>query len=203
MYLTARLVSVCRDGMNAAANPVPALVVMGVSGCGKSTLGASLARTLGWVYVEGDDLHPARNVALMAAGTPLTDADRADWLENLSQRLAGLVAQQQGVVATCSALKRSYRDQLRAGVPGLLFVYLHGPQALLAQRLAERKGHYMPASLLQSQLDILQPPQTDEGALAFDISPEAGHLLGAVLTALRERMPQGLAMTAVDHRAVG
>lgn len=176
--------------MSPAANPVPAIVVMGVSGCGKSTVGRAVAQALGWPYIEGDDLHPARNVALMAAGTPLTDADREGWLAAVGRSMAAQVAPPLGVVAACSALKRSYRDQLRAAVPGALFVHLHGPQPLLAQRLAQRKGHYMPASLLQSQLDTLQPPGPDEAALQLDISPGPERLVDSVLAALHLKPAQ-------------
>ena len=150
-----------------AATPPPRIVVMGVSGCGKSTVGRLLAQSLALPYIEGDDLHPARNVALMAAGTPLTDADRMVWLQAVAERLAD---SPQGVVASCSALKRSYRDLLRAAAPDLRLVHLHGDAALLASRMQSRPGHYMPASLLQSQLDTLEPPGTDEAAITFDIA---------------------------------
>ena len=144
------------------------VVVMGVSGCGKSTVGRLLAQGLGLRYIEGDALHPPHHVALMAAGTPLTDADRRGWLEAIAEQLAA--AYDTGVVATCSALKRSYRDVLRAAAPDLRFVHLHGSPELLAQRLQARSGHYMPASLLQSQLDTLEPPGADEAAITFDIA---------------------------------
>ncbi len=170
--------------MDRPANPVPAIVVMGVSGCGKSTVGRALAGALGLLYVEGDDLHPPRNVALMAAGTPLTDADRHGWLAAVGRSMADGVAQGPGVVVACSALKRVYRDQLRTAVPGALFVHLQGPQPLLAQRLAARTGHYMPPSLLQSQLDTLEPPGPDEAALQFDISPGPERIVVSVLAAI-------------------
>ena len=147
------------------------VVVMGVSGCGKSTVGRALAEALGVRYIEGDEWHPPQNVARMAAGVPLTDADREGWLRALGRELA---ASRDGAVASCSALKRSYRDLLRAAVPGLRWVYLSGERELLAARLATRQDHYMPASLLQSQLDTLEPPQPDEGAveIGIDASPE-------------------------------
>ena len=146
------------------------VVVMGVSGCGKSTLGRALAERLAVNFVEGDALHPERNVAKMAAGTPLTDADRHGWLQAVAEQLNNPTAAAQGVVASCSALKRNYRDLLRAGAPDLRFVFLHGDPALLAARLAGRSGHYMPPSLLQSQLDTLEPPAADEAAIALDIA---------------------------------
>lgn len=143
------------------------VVVMGVSGCGKSTVGRLLAQTLGLPFIEGDDLHPPRNVALMASGTPLTDEDRASWLQAVGRALAD---QPEGAVASCSALRRSYRDRLREAVPGLCFVHLRGARPLLEQRLGQRQGHYMPASLLDSQLRTLESPAADEQVLEFDIT---------------------------------
>lgn len=142
------------------------VVVMGVSGCGKTTVGQGLAAALGLPFIEGDDLHPPANVARMAAGIPLTDADREGWLQSIG---AALAAEPRGAVASCSALKRAYRDRLRAAVPGLRLVHLHGAPALLAERLALRRGHYMPPSLLQSQLDTLELPGADEHAIVLDI----------------------------------
>jgi gluconokinase len=151
------------------------VVVMGVSGCGKSTVGRQLAAALGAGYVEGDAFHPPENVARMAAGIALTDADRHGWLEALAGQLAAAQATGRQLVLACSALKRSYRDVLRRGAPDLLFVHLTGSRELLAQRLAARCGHYMPASLLDSQLATLEPPGPDENARSFDAarSPEA------------------------------
>lgn len=146
----------------------PCLVVMGVSGCGKSTVGQALAHALGLTFVEGDQLHPPRNVALMASGVPLTDADREGWLHAVGQALGAPEAGRGGVVVSCSALKRSYRDLLRAHAPGLRFIHLQADPVLLARRLALRKDHYMPASLLQSQLDTLEPPHVDERAIVLD-----------------------------------
>lgn len=154
------------------------VVVMGVSGSGKSTVGAMLAGAAGLRFIEGDDLHPPRNVALMAAGTPLTDDDRSDWLDAVAQALA--TAGTPGVVVSCSALKRSYRDRLRAAAPGLRLVYLHGDAATLAARLSRRVHAYMPASLLQSQLDILEPPQPDEAALVFPINDDPANIVARV-----------------------
>ena len=148
----------------------PCVVVMGVSGCGKSSVGRALAAAMGLPFVEGDELHPPRNVAKMSAGTPLTDDDRRDWLNTLAEVLAGAVARGHGVVVSCSALKRAYRDQLRRGAPALRLVYLHGAPELLAARLAARPDHYMPASLLQSQLDTLEPPRADERPVELDIA---------------------------------
>ena len=163
----------------------PALVVvMGVSGCGKSTVGRALAEALGLRFIEGDEWHPPRNVALMAAGTPLTDDDRRDWLQALAGQLASAAAQGQGLVLSCSALKRSYREQLRSSAPGLRFVHLHGSPDLLAARMATRPGHYMPPSLLPSQLDTLEPPAADEQPISLDIALPPEALVAAALVQL-------------------
>ena len=161
----------------------PVIVVMGVSGCGKSTLGQALAEALGVPYIEGDALHPPRNVALMAAGTPLTDADRAGWLDVIGERLAQ--AGDQGAVVACSALRRIYRDRLRAASPGLRLVHLHGDPALLAERIGQRTGHYMPPALLPSQLQTLEPPDPDEAAITLDIAQPPEALVRRALQALR------------------
>lgn len=155
---------------------------MGVSGCGKSTVGRRLADELRVPFIEGDDLHPPRNVALMAAGTPLTDDDRRDWLQALAAALTAAV--KHGLVISCSALKRSYRDRLRAGAPGLRFVYLHGSPELLAARLRARADHYMPPSLLPSQLEALEPPSADEDPIALDITAP----IEAIVAAARRQL---------------
>jgi carbohydrate kinase (thermoresistant glucokinase family) len=159
-----------------AVAPAPRVVVMGVSGCGKSTVGRALAARLGVNFVEGDALHSDRNVARMAAGIPLTDADRHGWLQAVAEQISNPTAAARGVVASCSALKRIYRDLLRAGAPDLRFVFLHGDPALLAARLAARTGHYMPASLLHSQLQTLEPPGDDEAPIRLDIEAPAERL---------------------------
>ena len=146
-------------------------IVMGVSGSGKTTIGARLARALGSEFVEGDDLHPPENVKRMTAGIPLTDDDRRGWLLAIAARLREAKRARIGLVVSCSALKRSYRDLLRSvGETEVRFVYLAGSRALLAERLAQRRGHFMPPSLLESQLSILEEPSPDEGAWVCDIS---------------------------------
>ena len=151
------------------------VVVMGVSGCGKTTIASSLAQSLGWAFIEGDAFHPPENVQLMAHGIALTDADRALWLERLALELKEQAHANAGVVLACSALKKSYRDVLRRGWPEALFLYLHGSADLIGQRLSALKGHYMPSSLLQSQMDTLEPPGHTERAWRYGIdqSPQA------------------------------
>ena len=162
------------------------VVVMGVSGCGKSTVGAQLAAALGYEFLEGDSLHSARNIARMAAGIALTDADRQEWLQLLSKRLAQASREQRGLVVSCSALKRGYRDILRCGAPDLMFVHLTGDEALLMARTAHRPHHYMPASLLASQLKILEPPGPAERAMTFDVGQAPEAIVQAVLDALAQ-----------------
>lgn len=164
---------------------LPKVVVMGVCGCGKTTLGRALADALGVPYVEGDELHSPSNVARMAAGIALTDDDRQGWLRDVATRLASDDAARRGVVVACSALKRSYRDLLRRAAPDLRLVHLHGEPALLEQRLAGRQGHYMPAALLQSQLQTLEPPHDDEAAVVLDIAAPPQELVREALRALR------------------
>lgn len=147
------------------------IILMGVSGCGKTTVGRLLAERLGWEFLDGDNFHPPDNVTKMSRGTPLTDADRAGWLD----RLAGLITEslQQGrsVVLACSALKQSYRDRLTVSPGSVRFVYLKGSRELIGSRLLERAGHFMPPGLLESQFKDLEEPGN---ALVVDIrlSPE-------------------------------
>ena len=157
-------------------------VVMGVSGSGKSLIGAAFARALGVDFVEGDQYHPAENVRRMEAGIPLTDKDRETWLRSLAGRLREARDAGNGLVIACSALKRSYRDVLRAEAKDLRFVFLKGQRGLIAERLASRRGHFMPASLLESQLDTLEEPSPDENAWVCDIT-ESPEILVATLVA--------------------
>jgi gluconokinase len=145
-------------------------VVMGVSGSGKSLIGASFARAFGVDFVEGDDFHPLENVERMTSGIPLADDDRLGWLRALAERLGEARRAGTGLVLTCSALKRSYRDLLRADAGDLQLIYLRGPRELLAERLAGRRGHFMPPSLLESQLTTLQEPSPDERAWVCDVA---------------------------------
>jgi gluconokinase len=152
-----------------------ALVVMGAAGAGKSRIGAALAKALAVPFVEGDTFHSPENITRMKAGTPLTDDNRQGWLEALAQELHAAREASHGVVLTCSALKRRYRDLLRGGDPTVHFIFLDGSAALLRERLNARSGHYMPASLIESQLEALEPPHADEQAWTMSASaaPEA------------------------------
>lgn len=146
----------------------PSVVVMGVSAAGKSTVSLLLAERLGTDFLDADDLHPASNRAKMTAGTPLTDEDRMPWLDRVGEELA--LRESSGAVIACSALRRIYRDRIRARVPGAVFVHLHGSDSLLAERANGRTDHFMPASLLRSQLDTLEPLATDEAGVTVDVA---------------------------------
>ncbi|WP_317205851.1 gluconokinase [Janthinobacterium sp.] len=156
-------------------------VVMGVSGCGKSSIGQLLATALGAPYLEGDLYHPPENVAKMAAGIPLDDADRAGWLARLQAEIAAARAAGGALVLSCSALKRPYRDLLRGADPELAFVHLDGARALIAARMQARPNHYMPLSLLDSQLRDLQALQPDERGIRLDIGKEPQALIADIL----------------------
>lgn len=159
------------------------VVVMGVAGTGKTTIGPLLAAALGVPYAEGDDFHPPANIAKMSAGTPLDDADRLPWLDAIGQ-WAHSRAELGGVVSS-SALKRSYRDRLRAAAPDAVFLHLTGDRALIEQRMAERKGHFMPTALLDSQFATLQPLGDDEAGIAVDVSGTPEEITEHAVAALR------------------
>jgi gluconokinase len=141
---------------------------MGVAGAGKTLIGSRLARTLGVEFVEGDEYHPAANVAKMAAGIALTDDDRRGWLDALSARIAAARREERGLVVAASVLKREYRDVFRAADGAVQFILLTAPRPVIAGRLEHRTGHYMPPSLLDSQLAILEHPDADERAWVYD-----------------------------------
>ncbi len=161
------------------------LVLMGVSGCGKTTVGAQLAAHLGWPMLEGDDLHPPANIAKMAAGTPLTDADRWPWLHAIAARIAAWRAAGRSGIVTCSALKRAYRDILVAGHPDVRVVYLQGDKALIQARLAGRHGHFMPPALLDSQFAALESPTAEERPIVVHVGPPAAAIVAEILDTLR------------------
>ena len=157
---------------------------MGVAGCGKSAVGKALAAAEGAVFVEGDRLHPPENVARMASGEPLTDQLREGWLDAIGERIADLTGSGQGVVAACSALKRSYRERLRGFRRDIVFVYLEIDPATAKRRVDARKGHFMPASLVDSQFAILEPPGADEQALTVDAKLPVADIVTAVASLL-------------------
>jgi gluconokinase len=164
--------------------PKPVLVVTGVSGAGKSTLGAALAARLGWTFQEGDDLHPPANIAKMSGGVPLADADRAPWLAAVGGWIDRCFAEGGGGVITCSALKAAYRRTLTKGRSAVGLVYLEGSQAVIAERVAYRAGHFMPASLIDSQFADLEPPTPGEGAIVVAADWPIADQVEAVVGAL-------------------
>ncbi|MGA1835663.1 gluconokinase [Herbiconiux sp. 11R-BC] len=159
------------------------VVVGGVSGSGKSTVGAALALRLDVPFVDADSLHPEANVAKMAAGTPLTDDDRAPWLVRIGEVIAE--HRDSGIVMACSALRRSYRDTIRAVAPGVRFITLSGSRELLSARIAARHDHFMPASLLESQLAAFEPLEADEAGVDIDVAAPVGEIVTEAVQALR------------------
>ncbi|MCO7222464.1 gluconokinase [Klenkia sp. PcliD-1-E] len=166
------------------------VVVMGVSGTGKSTVGVGIAQALGCDFVEGDDLHPAANVEKMRSGTPLDDEDRWPWLRAVAARVGEHEAAGTDLVITCSALKRSYRDLLVDGHPSVWFAHIDTPHDVLVERLRKRRGHYMPGSLLDSQLATLQPLAADEPGHAWSGQGSAQQTVDALVRELRQERPQ-------------
>lgn len=158
------------EAVSAADAAPPVLVVCGVSGSGKTTVGRLLAQRLGWQFQEGDALHPPANIRKMASGQPLDDADRRPWLAAVARWIDGQCAAQMPGVITCSALKRAYRDALRAGRPQLRLLFLRAAEDAIAARLAGRQGHFMPAQLLHSQFQAQEQPGADEGVKVVDVA---------------------------------
>jgi gluconokinase len=158
------------------------VVVTGVMGSGKSTLAAALARRLGWVFKEGDDLHDAANIAKMQGGIALTDDDRAPWLARVREWIAGTIAAGGSGVITCSALKRAYREVLRAGLPEVAFVSIEADKALLVRRLRDRQEHFVAADLLPSQLATYEPPAAAEGVLVLSAALPLERQIEAIVT---------------------
>jgi len=172
------------DGTPGAVAPI---VVMGVSGSGKSTVGAALAQRLRVPYGDADDFHPPANIEKMSAGRPLDDDDRRPWLEAIGRWLQ----EHDAGVVTCSALKRSYRDLLRESRPDVVFVHQHGDREVIARRQATRPGHFMPAALLDSQFDTLEPLEDDERGYVVDVGPSVDDIVVAATEALGTVMREG------------
>lgn len=165
------------------------VVVMGVSGTGKSTIGEAVAQALGWPFAEGDDYHPQANVDKMASGMPLTDEDRWPWLRLLADWVREKDAAGRSTVMTCSSLRRSYRDLLREGAPGLYFVHLVGTSSLLLERMENREDHFMPPELLESQLDTLEPLEEDERGVLIDVANPPERIGRMVMAQLDQNQP--------------
>jgi len=161
-----------------------ALIVMGVSGSGKTTVGEHLASRLGWPYADADQFHPPSNIAKMSACHPLTDEDRWPWLKAIAAEIDRVRAAGNHLVVGCSALRRAYRDVLVHGRDDVRLVYLEGTQALIADRLNERKGHFMPPGLLTSQFKTLEPPTPDEHPIKVSIDATADAIVDEILRQL-------------------
>ena len=164
-----------------------AIIVMGVSGSGKSTIGALLAEALGWPFADADGFHPAANVAKMAAGQPLTDEDRWPWLDAIAAHIEAARAAGQPVVVACSALRRAYRERLRAGHGDLIFLHLTGAPEVIATRQAARQGHFMPPSLMASQFATLEDPAEEVDAVTVSVSASLHEVVATALEQLAAR----------------
>jgi gluconokinase len=162
-----------------------ALVVMGVSGSGKSTIADRLAERTGWKYEDGDNFHPPSNVAKMSAGHPLTDEDRWPWLNAIADEIARVCNKGEHVIIACSALKHTYRDVLLRGRDDVRFVFLKGTQELIADRLAHRKGHFMPPGLLTSQFNTLEPPEASEHVITASIDESVEAIVDGIVRQLK------------------
>lgn len=177
-------------------SPLPAIVVMGVAGCGKSCIASAIAAYSGGHLIEGDAFHPQANIDKMSAGIPLDDDDRAGWLVRLGQEMQATRQAGMRPILTCSALKRSYRDTLRCAMPGLMFVFLELTPAQAEQRVLARPGHFMPASLIQSQFAALEPPHDEPLTLTLDAAQPIVALAEAVDGWLKRCAEHSVAQTA-------
>jgi gluconokinase len=167
------------------------VVVMGVSGVGKSTVAKGIAALLGWTFAEGDSFHPEANVAKMASGHPLTDEDRWPWLRAIGDWMSAEIAAQRSAVVTCSALRRAYRDLLRTGRPEVVFCHLVAGEDLIGDRMRQRTDHYMPDSLLPSQLATLEPLEPDEPGVVVSVDEDSAQVVARAVAALGLDRPGG------------
>jgi gluconokinase len=174
----------------AGTTRVQQVVVMGVSGVGKTTVAQGMSTILGWTFAEGDAFHSEANVAKMASGHPLTDEDRWPWLRSIGEWMSREIAAGRSAVVTCSALRRVYRDLLREGRPEVVFCHLVAGEALIGGRMSHRTDHYMPPSLLPSQLAALEPLEPDEPGVEVPVEGEADEVIARALAAL-DLAPQG------------
>ena len=163
------------------------VVVMGVSGSGKTTVAERVAAQLGWMFQEGDRLHPVQNRQKMAAGIPLTDEDRAPWLDIVARWIDSQLRAGQDAIITCSALRRAYRDRIGNGKPGVQIVYLHGTRQVLEAHVHNRHHEFMPPALLESQLATLEEPAPDEHVIEVDVGDSVEGTVAAVLGRLRQQ----------------
>jgi gluconokinase len=170
----------------AASTSPCALILMGVSGSGKTTIGERLAARMSWRYEDADTFHPASNVAKMSAGQPLTDHDRWPWLKAIAAEIDRACTAGERVVIGCSALRRVYRDVLVHGRDDVRFIYLEGTQAMIADRLGQRKGHFMPPGLLASQFQTLEPPTPDERAVTVSIDAQVEVIVDRIISQLSQ-----------------
>jgi gluconokinase len=175
--------------MDANSSSADIVVCMGVSGSGKTTVAKGIAKRMDWAYAEGDDFHPKANVEKMRSGTPLTDEDRWPWLRRIGDWISEQESAGRSAVVTCSALRRAYRDLLREGRPAVRFCHVDEPQAVIAERLQQRHGHYMPASLLASQFAILERLEPDEPGVTVSGEGSEEEVLAAALDALGLNAP--------------
>ena len=179
------------------------IVVMGVSGSGKTTVARGIARATGLLFAEADDFHSQANVDKMRSGEPLDDDDRRPWLNDLARWMSERAAEGRSTVIACSALKRAYRDALASGPPSIYFVHLHGSATLIESRISLRAGHYMPASLLRSQIDTLEPLEPDEAGVVVDVDAPLQDIMATAVRAVPGRRVEGPEGPALGSTANG